>query len=124
MMNLAHKKVGLYPIWLCPVRHIKKGNDSKWGPNDLLVDLGIYGFTKVPDFDREKVHSALEASCIEGDGFVGLYADTNLSRDQFDTMFKTYSGGYEEARRKYGCEGAFPHVYEKISKIGRTNFIK
>ncbi len=26
---------------------------------------------------------------------------------------------YSQQRKKYNCDGAFPHVYEKISKLGR-----
>jgi len=50
---------------------------------------------------------------------VGLYAETQLSREEFDLMFRNHMRMYEEARRKYGAEAAFPHTYEKISVLGR-----
>lgn len=57
-------------------------------------------------------------------GFIFLYADTGLSRDQFDRMYATYNAKYEEVRERFACRGAFPHVYEKISRMGRTDYIK
>ena len=27
---------------------------------------------------------------------------------------------YERVRKEYDCERAFPHIYEKISKLGRS----
>ncbi len=31
----------------------------------------------------------------------------------------TVCTNYSQQRKKYNCDGAFPHVYEKISKLGR-----
>ena len=56
---------------------------------------------------------------------MALYADTYLSREQFDKMYVTFSKLYEQERKRNPLtEKAFPHVYEKISLLGRTNIVK
>ena len=70
------------------------------------------------------VHDTLESACVDdANGFIFMYADTRISREQFNTMYATYSSGYEAVRKAYNCEEAFPHVYEKISKLGRTDIL-
>ena len=79
----------------------------------------------MPNFQRTPIHRRLEDACLEVDGFVGLYADTYLTREQFDAMFHNFSKLYEEVRRSNPLTlKAFPHVYEKISTLGRTNLVK
>ena len=36
-------------------------------------------------------------------------------------MFEFNLRNYYIQRKRFGCEGAFPHVYEKISSMGRRN---
>lgn len=46
ILSVAQEHLGVYPIWLCPVRHLKTKDQeqySKWNSNDILVDIGIYG---------------------------------------------------------------------------------
>ena len=70
------------------------------------------------------VHNILESACIEEGGFMFMYADTRITRSQFNTMYATYSAKYEAVRKEFDCESAFPHVYEKISKLGRTDILQ
>ena len=46
ILDEAREHIRVYPIWLCPVRHLKAKDQehySKWGKDDILVDIGIYG---------------------------------------------------------------------------------
>jgi delta24-sterol reductase len=62
----------------------------------------------------------IEKFCIENSGHVALYGETQLTREEFYDMFNPYYDNYDVIRKKYDCEKAFPHVYEKISKLGRA----
>jgi delta24-sterol reductase len=46
-----------------------------------------------------------------------LYADSYHTREEFEEMFNHTM--YREVRRQYECEGAFPEVYDKVSKQAR-----
>ena len=50
---------------------------------------------------------------------MGLYAESYLTREDYAKMFRIFNVPYENMRKRYNCEKAFPHVYEKISKLGR-----
>jgi len=48
------------------------------------------------------------------------YAETQLTREEFSEMFGVAQQKYQKLREELNCEKAFPHVYEKISKLGRS----
>jgi len=55
---------------------------------------------------------AMEKFTREAGGYSFLYADTFMTRDEFEAMFDLTL--YENCREKYGAKGAFPHLYDKI----------
>ena len=61
----------------------------------------------------------MEKFCMDREGYAALYSETQLTREEFDQMFASLLGVYEKVRKDLKCERAFPHVYEKISKLGR-----
>ena len=61
----------------------------------------------------------MEQYAIDHNSYVALYAETQLTRDDFDRMFEFNLRNYYNLRKRLGCDEAFPHVYEKISKLGR-----
>ena len=63
----------------------------------------------------------MEAYAAENEGLVALYAETQLTREEFDAMGKTVFRNYEQVRKKFDCEKAFPHIYEKVSHLGRSH---
>ena len=50
----------------------------------------------------------------------GPYAETQLTFEEFNEMFSFSLRIYKQLRKEMECENAFPHVYEKISKLGRS----
>ena len=58
------------------------------------------------------IECCLKAFTREVGGYPFLYADTFMTREEFDEMFDLTL--YDRVRRAYGAEGAFPHLYEKI----------
>ena len=65
-----------------------------------------------------KIHTAQCLAYILSFLFQGLYAETLMTREEFDEMFD--GSLYKKVRARLPlCEEAFPDVYEKISKTGR-----
>ena len=62
----------------------------------------------------------IEKWLIENQGYVALYGETELTIDEFYEMFEDVKSNYDRLRKTYDCEKAFPHVYSKISKLGRN----
>ena len=72
-----------------------------------------------PDFHKITCQQQVERFCMDNGGFVALYGETELTMDDFYKMFNDGMRHYDRLRKKYDCERAFPHVYNKISKLGR-----
>ena len=122
MVEEVDEVTQVYPLWLCPTRHmIPEGLEhlAFFKREDIHIDVGVYGFTEKPEYDRVESQRRMERFVIDRDAYVALYAETQLSRDEFDEMLKHSLRTYEKLRKELKCEGAFPHVYEKISKLGR-----
>jgi len=126
-INKSHELFDTYPILVYPCRIYNHGEHVGQlrppRPDQLVPganygmfnDLGVYG---VPRLVRErKPWDAVTAMRNMEDftrsvgGYHFLYADTFLTREEFEEMFDTTA--YETARIKYHAEGAFPHLYEK-----------
>ncbi len=82
----------------------------------MFFDLGVYG---VPGpilagkpFATLHAMRQMEAFTHAVGGYPFLYADTFMTRAEFEEMFDLRL--YERVRAKYGCDGAFPHLYDKI----------
>ncbi|EFA07314.1 delta(24)-sterol reductase [Tribolium castaneum] len=117
-----------YPLLVYPCRVYDRGPASgqlKAPRKEYIVegtdyamynDLGIYG---VPGYVKRKerynpVYAMREMEKFTRDigGFSFLYADIFMTREEFEEMFDLTL--YEKVRRKYGAEGSFPHLYDKV----------
>ena len=117
-----------YPLLVYPCKVYDRGTNSgqlKAPRKEYIVDgtnyamyndLGIYG---VPGYVKRKerynpVYAMREMEKFTRDvgGFSFLYADIFMTKDEFEQMFDLTL--YESVRRKYGAEGSFPHLYEKV----------
>ncbi len=116
---------GIYPILAYPIRVYDHGADQlqrrpahplPGRDYEMFVDLGAYGVP--PAVDRGEPWAAadavrgVEAYAREVGGYQCLYADTFMTRTEFEQMFDHRR--YRELRKKYGAVGAFPEVYDKV----------
>ncbi|KAJ8939646.1 hypothetical protein NQ314_011066 [Rhamnusium bicolor] len=143
-IETSEKLFDTYPLLVYPCRVYDHGPNSgqlKTPNKEYIVegsnyamynDLGIYG---VPGFVKRKekynpvtAMRAMEKFTRDVGGFSFLYADIFMNREEFEEMFDLSL--YEQVRKKYGAEGAFPHLYDKVTpeidvfEIGRQYEIK
>ncbi|XP_034245473.1 delta(24)-sterol reductase-like [Thrips palmi] len=94
-----------------PAKHLVPGTDYA-----MYNDLGIYGVPgkvkRREPYDPVDAMRAMEKFTRGVGGFAFLYADIFMTRDEFEAMFDLAL--YEEVRAKYGAEGAFPHLFDKV----------
>jgi delta24-sterol reductase len=118
----------MYPILLYPCRVYDRGpgsgqlrhpaaSDRVPGKDyAMYFDLGVYGvpgpIQRGEKFKTVHAMREMEAFTQSVRGFPFLYADTFMTRDEFERMFDMSL--YREVRVKYGADGAFPDLYEKI----------
>lgn len=82
----------------------------------MYFDLGVYGvpgpIKKGKPFRTVHAMREMESFTQQVGGFPFLYADTFMTREEFEQMFDLSL--YRAVRRKYHAEGAFPDLYDKI----------
>ncbi|KAJ8918729.1 hypothetical protein NQ315_015049 [Exocentrus adspersus] len=108
----------VFPLWLCPfILPANPGMVHPKGQVKLYVDIGMYGVPKVDHFHPEISTRRVEKYVTDVNGFQMLYADTYMTREEFRRMFD--HSLYDKLRRDMKCVGAFPEVYDKISRQAR-----
>jgi delta24-sterol reductase len=53
----------------------------------------------------------------DAQGFQALYADCFMDEAEFRQMFDHTT--YDKLRAKYGCDDAFPTVFQKVNRAAR-----
>jgi Delta24-sterol reductase len=125
-VDLFHDLFEVYPLLCFPIAMFDHGecHGMMRKPKELLpgrnyqmfFDLGAYGvpaavLRKEPWNGIENVRK-MESFARSVNGYQLLYADTFMTRSEFKEMFDHTL--YDNVRRKYKAEGAFPEVYDKI----------
>lgn len=124
-IRLAGDLFEIWPILVYPSKIFKtqsqfrnpKDEDIIKGTNyGFFYDLGVYGIPKCVvegTGNIVKPMRAMEEFTRENGGAPFLYADTFMTRKEFEESFDLTL--YNKLRKKYSCEGHFPHVYDKTS---------
>ena len=122
-LQYIHEQTEVYPIWLCPTRHVIHEGLEKYSifrKEDCHVDIGVYGYSPIKGYDPIENQRRMERFAIDHQGYAAPYAETQLTLEEFNEMFEFNLRTYYQLRKELDCEKAFPHVYEKISKLGRS----
>ena len=116
----------VYPLWLCPTALPKKGAgqggivESRTGTKDCMyIDIGAYGVPGNPqNYEAKRCGRVVEEYVRSVGGFQLLYADTYMTREEFESMFDHTL--YRQVRKRLpdGMR-AFPEIYDKVSREAR-----
>lgn len=111
-LEYIDKKIGIFPLWLCPLKPSEK---EKLSPthtkSTLIINVGIWGklsndFNQLIALNRE-----IEKLVQKLNGRKILYAHAYYSEEEFWEIYDL--DWYRKLRKKYHAETAFPDVYEK-----------
>ncbi|XP_050529828.1 delta(24)-sterol reductase-like isoform X4 [Daktulosphaira vitifoliae] len=119
-IKLTKNNLNIFPIWICPVI-LRPGNGlihSHSNEEKMYVDVGLYGFTNVHEFNSNTTSRNLELSLIKLKGYKMLYNSTNLTLNEFKLMFN--HNLYNKLRQKLNCEYNLPELYDKVNKSARN----
>jgi len=125
-LTAFHKEWELYPLWLCPCRIPKTPVRGLVNPvegleDDMFVDVGAYGVphnVHKKEYEPKSALRRVEKFVRDVKGFQALYALTLMDRQEFEQMFDHKL--YFQLRKKYECDGAFPVIYDKVSRAARS----
>jgi delta24-sterol reductase len=114
-IDRADELFGIYPILIYPSKISDRGGGQLRG-HGMHFDLGVYGVPKPikqgRPYSTVLAMREMEAFTREVGGAPFLYADTFMTRSEFEKMFDLSL--YRRVRSKYGAEGAFVDLYDKI----------
>lgn len=127
-IDASEELFDLYPILIYPCRIYNHGphrgqlrppRPEQMVPGadyGMFNDLGVYGVPRAVKerkrYDAVAAMRKMEKFTADVGGYPFLYADTFMTREEFERMFDLTA--YEQVRHKYSAEGAFPHLHDKI----------
>ena len=87
-----------------------------------VIQFAYFSESPIEGFDGVRAQREIERFAMEREGIVALYAESQLTEEEFHQMFNSFGliENYYKLRRKLGCENAFPTIYQKVSKLGRS----
>jgi hypothetical protein len=111
-MNWVDDRLGIYPLWICP---LKPDNKAKLSPlnsdTDLVINIGVWG--RLSDgIDHYKINRDLEKKADSLLGKKILYAHAYYPREEFWTIYDYQ--WYNDLRSKYHAKTVFPDIYDKV----------
>jgi FAD/FMN-containing dehydrogenase len=112
-LRYIDERLGIYPLWLCPLRPDGK---NKLSPNylktNLVINVGVYGKTTrgFKNFLSENKDVENKVAALQGRKV--LYAHVYYSLDDF---WKIYDRSwYNALRERYFATKVFPDIYDKV----------
>jgi len=125
-LSFFNDNFDIYPLWMCPHRvYNTKPYQSFLKPSkpvkdfEMFVDIGAYAAPKKA-FNHMIDMPKAERFVREHHGYQALYAHTYMTYEEFRDMFDHTL--YDQMRKKYGAEKAFPEVYDKVYGDKRSIF--
>jgi FAD/FMN-containing dehydrogenase len=111
-LEFFHDKVGMTPVWMCPLRATGDWPLYPLEPGKLYVNFGFWGLVPLPRGQFDGYYNRLiETSVHELDGHKSLYSTSYYGRDQF---WRLYNGdNYWPVKREYDPDGRLLDLYDK-----------
>jgi hypothetical protein len=115
LISYADTIVGIYPIWLCPIRtfHAKeKISPTNVSREDIVLDIGVYGRSKKYTTDKQGTNNKIERYATAHKSMKVLYSEVFYPEDEFWTIYD--KAVYDAIRSKYHAEDVFPDLWNKV----------
>jgi FAD/FMN-containing dehydrogenase len=111
-LEFFHEKVGMSPIWLCPLRARERWPLYPLEPGRAYVNVGFWGTVRLPPGQIPEYHNRLiERRVAALDGHKSLYSTAFYSRDEF---WRYYDGEtYRRLKESYDPGERLLDLYDK-----------
>ncbi|WP_067814437.1 FAD-binding oxidoreductase [Actinomadura kijaniata] len=111
-LEFFHEKVGMSPVWLCPLRARERWPLYPLEPGRTYVNVGFWGTVRLPPGQIPEYHNRLiERRVADLDGHKSLYSTAFYSRDEF---WRYYDGEtYRRLKSAYDPAERLLDLYDK-----------
>ncbi|GAA1540592.1 FAD-binding oxidoreductase [Actinomadura kijaniata] len=111
-LEFFHEKIGMSPVWLCPLRARERWPLYPLEPGRTYVNVGFWGTVRLPPGQIPEYHNRLiERRVADLDGHKSLYSTAFYSRDEF---WRYYDGEtYRRLKSAYDPAERLLDLYDK-----------
>jgi FAD/FMN-containing dehydrogenase len=111
-LEFFHDKIGMSPVWLCPLIARERWPLYPLRTGDLYVNVGFWGTVSLPPGQIPEYHNRLiEREVAALDGHKSLYSTAFYTRDEF---WRHYDGpAYRKLKETYDPNGRLLDLYDK-----------
>jgi FAD/FMN-containing dehydrogenases len=111
-LDIFHDKVGMTPVWMCPLKASGDWPLYPLEPGKLYVNFGFWGMVPLPRGQYDGYYNRLiERAVHELDGHKSLYSTSFYPREEF---WRLYNGdAYWPVKRSYDPGGRLLDLYDK-----------
>ncbi|KAF1949952.1 FAD-binding domain-containing protein [Byssothecium circinans] len=125
----VHEQLGVYPLWLCPLR--KDGRSSMGHPRDYAgavdgktngvyegdyINVGVWGPYPSSEAEFIRMNRLLEEKVRDLGGLKWLYGRVFYTEDEWWTIYD--KPRYEALREKYNAT-SLPTIWDKVKERGK-----
>ena len=112
-LNYNEKNLGVYPVWLCPLKSTNTQQilSPSYIDSELLIDIGLWGQTEKTLSNAIEINKDFENFVKENNGRKMLYAHSYYSENEFWSIYD--EKWYKNIRVKYFAEKTFPDVWKR-----------
>lgn len=111
-LNTFMDEIGIFPIWVCPVRHRGAATPLFPAPGERYVNFGFWDTLRFSTgFPSGHFNRLVERAVADGGGIKSLYSSSFYDREEFDRIY----GGdaYRELKARYDPGNALGDLYDK-----------
>ncbi|MFC4589433.1 FAD-binding oxidoreductase [Sphaerisporangium corydalis] len=111
-LSFFHDKVGMAPVWMCPLKATGEWPVYPLEPGKLYVNFGFWGMVALPRGQSDGYHNRLIENSVHGlGGHKSLYSTSFYPREEF---WRLYNGdAYWPVKRAYDPGGRLLDLYDK-----------
>ncbi|HEY7488169.1 MAG TPA: FAD-binding oxidoreductase [Streptosporangiaceae bacterium] len=111
-LEFFHDKIGMSPVWLCPLVARDRWPLYPLRTDELYVNVGFWGTVPLPPGQIPEYHNRLiEREVAALDGHKSLYSTAFYSRDEF---WRRYDGpAYRKLKETYDPDERLLDLYDK-----------
>jgi delta24-sterol reductase len=116
-MNFVDKDLGIYPLWLCPIKPDPKSPLQLNGiKTNLVINVGVWS-SRITNYDKFiKKNKLIEKKLMELGGKKWFYAHSYYTKEEF---WKIYDKKwYDKLRTKYHAD-SLPNIFDKTQVTKR-----
>ncbi|MBC6468413.1 FAD-binding oxidoreductase [Actinomadura alba] len=116
-LEFFHREIGISPVWLCPLRALRRWPLYPLDPNQIYIDVGFWSRVQLRAGQSPDHHNRLiEDEIARLGGCKALYSTSYYTEDEF---WRRYNGpAYRPLKDAYDPDGRLHDLYEKCV-VGR-----